>query len=279
MNTGERPEIVVADLGYIGYVRAWKLQEYLMQQATAVKLWNRDHPPPEQKQTRHFLLLCEHNPVYTLGKSGRLDHLLWKEEELLRKGIEVYRINRGGDITYHGPGQITGYPILDLEFFFTDLHRYMRYLEEFIIKTLSEYGIQAGRIPGLTGVWVGHQDERNARKICAFGVHMSRWITMHGFALNVNPRLDMFGGIVPCGLRDRGVTSMALELGVVPDFTEVKNRLIQNFAAQFHATYRVLPPGEIADMLEKAEEISLPVLPLASPDAPRGHTKTEAAHR
>lgn len=249
MNVPERPVIQVLDLGRADYAAAWKLQEWLMGRSMAIKLFNRDHPPELHRPMTHYLLLCEHNPVFTLGKSAREENILADESVLEKLGVQVFRINRGGDVTYHGPGQITGYPILDLEFFFTDLHKYMRSLEEVIIRMLRNFGIQAGRITGLTGVWVDSQHPYQARKICAFGVHMSRWITLHGFGLNVNPRLDMFSHIVPCGIRDKGVTSMALELGYAPSMSEVKTAVLKRFAEVFRADLKPASEQELRDLL------------------------------
>jgi lipoyl(octanoyl) transferase len=175
----------------------------------------------------------EHPHVYTLGKSGELSHLLLDEVALLEKNATFYKINRGGDITYHGPGQLVGYPILDLDNFFTDIHKYLRLLEEAIILTLADYGIAAGRIAGLTGVWLDHVEQKNPRKICALGVKSSRWITMHGFAFNVNSDIDYFGNIVPCGIPDKAVTSMHLELGRPVDEKEVKKSVLRHVVALF----------------------------------------------
>jgi len=163
--------------------------------------------------TPNYLLFCQHPHVYTLGKSGAAQNLLLNSEGLQEKGIEFFHINRGGDITYHGPGQLVGYPIFDLENFFTDIHRYMRTIEEAVIRTLADYGLKAGRMKGLTGVWLDHEGGPKPRKICAIGVKMSRWVSMHGFALNVNTDLAYFSYIVPCGITDKAVTSLAAELG------------------------------------------------------------------
>jgi lipoyl(octanoyl) transferase len=178
-------------------------------------------------------LFVEHPHVFTLGKSGDHANLLLDDEALQNVGARFYEINRGGDITYHGPGQIVGYPIFDLEYFFTDIHKYLRYLEEAIILTLAEYGIQAGRIEGLTGVWLDETDPKRARKIAALGVKCSRWITMHGFAFNVNADLSYFGHIIPCGITDKAVTSMNLELGRSLDMEEVKTKLKKNLEHVF----------------------------------------------
>jgi len=211
------------DCGIITFEKAWKLQSNLLEEKSAKKIQNRSHPEEAKEPIPNHLLFCEHNHVYTLGKSGSEENLLLHLGELGNQGIEFFKINRGGDITYHGPGQLTGYPILDLEQFFTDIHKYMRFLEDVIIKTCAHYGIDAGRIPGLTGVWVNWKTPETGRKICALGVHMSRWITMHGFGLNVNTDLRYFENIIPCGITDKGVTSIAHELGRTMDMNEVKS--------------------------------------------------------
>lgn len=223
--------ILFSNLGRISYKKAWDMQELLFAETQAVKVRNRTNEVPEK--TKHHLLFCEHNPVYTLGKSGKMQHVLLNEDALARRGIEFFKINRGGDITYHGPGQIVGYPILDLEYFFTDIHRYMRNLEEIMILTLADFGILAGRIEGLTGVWLDKDIPAKTRKICAFGVKCSRWVTMHGWALNVNTELDYFNFIIPCGITDKAVTSMQKELGRVVDMEEVSVKLKSNFAKVF----------------------------------------------
>lgn len=183
--------------------------------------------------TTNYLLFVEHPHVYTLGKSGELTHLLLDEAQLAEKQARFYKINRGGDITYHGPGQLVGYPLLDLDNFFTDIHKYLRLLEEAIILTLADYGVAAGRIEGLTGVWLDHEKRMNPRKICALGVKSSRWVTMHGFAFNVNADLSYFGNIVPCGIADKAVTSLHLELGRPVDELEVKEKVKQHLADLF----------------------------------------------
>lgn len=222
-------------LGLIDYQQAWDLQEKLFAEVVAVKVANRGISPESQTPTPNHLLFCEHPHVYTLGKSGKLENLLLNEEGLGEVQASFYKINRGGDITYHGPGQLVGYPILDLDNFFTDIHRYMRTLEEAIIRTLADYGLNAGRIEGLTGVWLDYETQRrsarrsaarqNPRKICALGVKASRWVTMHGFALNVNTDLNYFNHIVPCGIEDKAVTSMQQELGEVVDTKTVEEKL------------------------------------------------------
>ncbi len=218
-------------LGIVDYQRAWDYQQTLFAQTVQQKVDNRKHD--HQQPTTNYLLFCQHPPVYTLGKSGQAAHLLLSELELRALGAQFYRINRGGDITYHGPGQLVGYPILDLDHFFTDIHRYLRLLEEAVICTLADHGIRAGRIDGLTGVWLDHERQAHPRKICALGVKASRWVTMHGFALNVNTDLRYFNHIVPCGIADKAVTSMAQELGQTPDMKEVEASLRRHLTALF----------------------------------------------
>src|SRR6187402_2302874 len=198
--------IQLQDLGNKDYKETWEYQEELFKGIVDLKIQNRREE--NTVETPNYLLFVEHPHVYTLGKSGDLENLLLSEKQLEAKGATFYKINRGGDITYHGPGQIVGYPILDLENFFTDIHQYMRLLEESVIQTLAEFDISAGRIPGLTGVWLDIDDPRKARKICALGVKTSRWVTMHGFALNINTNLQYFDYIVPCGIQDKAVTSL-----------------------------------------------------------------------
>ena len=225
------------DMGRIAYSEAWDLQTYLHESIKERKITARR--AKLEYATDHHLLFCEHDPVYTLGKSGKLDHLLLNNSSLKKKGISFFKINRGGDITYHGPGQITAYPILDLDFFFNDIHKYVRYLEQIVIDTLTTYNIVGQRIEGFTGVWISHKD--HFRKICAIGVHLSRWITMHGIALNVNTDLDYFEHIVPCGIAesDMEVTSMANELERKIDINEVKTELKKNFSKQFDFRYKL----------------------------------------
>lgn len=232
-------EVRFQDLGQIRYADAWDYQKERHQELVARKLENRNRPQEVEPQ-RHYLLFCEHPPVYTLGKSGSVDHLLLSEEQLVQQGFEFFKINRGGDITYHGPGQIVGYPILDLDCFFTDVHRYVRYLEEAIIRTIAEYGLNGQRIEGYTGVWLDPEDGGPRRKICAIGVHLSRWVTMHGFAFNVNSDLSHFGHIVPCGIQDddKAVTSLQVELGRKMDMEEVKAKVRHHLADLFGYHYR-----------------------------------------
>ena len=221
------------DLGLIDYAEAWDMQTRLFQATIDRKLANRNLPTEDQQATEDHLLFCEHPHVYTLGKSGMQSHLLLNEEGLRAKSVQFFPIDRGGDITYHGPGQLVGYPIFDLDQHFTDIHRYLRTLEEAIIGTLETYGIKAGRITGQTGVWIDEAEPLKARKICAFGIRASRWVTMHGFAFNVNTDLAYFGHIIPCGIADKGVTSLAKELGREVDMGEVKARLKMELANLF----------------------------------------------
>lgn len=220
-------------LGVIDYQEAWDFQTQLFDEIVARKISNRERSAEEQLATENHLIFCQHPHVYTLGKSGKIEHLLLDESQLSEKEATFYKINRGGDITYHGPGQLVGYPILDLDNFFTDIHKYMRLLEESIILTLADYGISAGRIEGLTGVWLDFVEKRNPRKICAMGVKSSRWVTMHGFALNVNTDLSYFGNIVPCGIDDKAVTSMEMEVRKPLDINEVANCLKKHLAKLF----------------------------------------------
>jgi lipoyl(octanoyl) transferase len=221
------------DWGLIDYKEAWDKQEELFKQKVDQKFSNRNLPDNEQAKIEHHLIFCEHPHVYTLGKSGSVENLLVDDEQLKTLEATYYPINRGGDITYHGPGQIVGYPVLDLDQFFTDIHKYLRLLEEAVIVTLAEYGIKGERFEGFTGVWLDVDDKLKARKICAMGVRCSRWITMHGFAFNINTNLDYFKNIVPCGIDDKQVTSLQKELGHEVDFEEAKNKLKKNIATIF----------------------------------------------
>lgn len=226
----QNKKVTFIDWGLVDYQEAWDRQEDIFNKILAVKHDNRVNNT--ELPTDNFLIFNEHPHVYTLGKSGKPEHLLLDEEALEKKEATYYKINRGGDITYHGPGQIVGYPILDLDNFFTDIHLYLRTLEEAIILTLNDYGIQAGRYPSFTGVWIDADNEK-ARKICAMGVRASRWVTMHGFAFNVNADLDYFGNIVPCGIDNKDVTSMERELGYKPNIDEVKDKLKGHIANLF----------------------------------------------
>ena len=225
--------VLFQDLGLIDYAQAWDLQTRLFQATIDRKVANRNLPEDQQVLTEDHLLFCEHPHVYTLGKSGKQAHLLLNEQGLRDRGVQFFPIDRGGDITYHGPGQVVGYPIFDLDHHFTDIHRFLRTLEEAVIGTLEAYGIKAGRIEDLTGVWLDWTEPLKARKICAFGIRASRWVTMHGFAFNVNTDLGFFENIVPCGITDKGVTSMAKELGGEVDIEEVKQRLRLELADLF----------------------------------------------
>jgi lipoyl(octanoyl) transferase len=222
------------DLGLMDYQEAWEYQGELFEKTIAIKTSNRKLEEEQQQITENYLIFLEHPHVYTLGKSGSEDNLLLDEDGLKEKEATYYKINRGGDITYHGPGQIVGYPILDLDNFFTDIHKYLRLLEEAVILTLKDYGIESGRIKGLTGVWLDYEeDAENPRKICALGVKSSRWVTMHGFAFNVNTDLDYFKNIIPCGIDDKAVTSMEAELGKKQNMQEVEEKLKQHIADLF----------------------------------------------
>ena len=226
----QNKQVEFIDWGLMDYQDAWDKQEEIFAKTLAIKHDNRVNNT--QSITPNYLIFTEHPHVYTLGKSGHLEYLLLDEAGLKEKEATFYKINRGGDITYHGPGQIVGYPILDLDNFFTDIHLYLRTLEEAIILTLADYGIVAGRYPGYTGVWLDPDNDK-ARKICAMGVRASRWVTMHGFAFNVNADLDYFGNIVPCGIDDKDVTSMERELGQKVEIEEVKLKLKNHLAELF----------------------------------------------
>lgn len=224
--------VIYKDLGLKDYKETWDYQNELFQGILDVKIDNRKNDT--NKSTSNYLLFTEHPHVYTLGKSGDFNNLLLNPKQLEAKGISYHKTNRGGDITYHGPGQIVGYPILDLDHFFHDIHLYMRKLEEVIILTLADYGLKGERSKGETGVWLD-VGTPFARKICAFGVRASRWVTMHGFALNVNPNLGYFDHIIPCGIRGKGVTSMEAELDEKIPLEEVKTKLLNHFSDVFEA--------------------------------------------
>lgn len=229
-----RAKVIYQNLGVVDYKEAWDYQEQLFASTIAQKIANRD--AEEIIPTNNYMLFCQHPHVYTLGKSGKESHLLLDEAGLKEKEATYYKINRGGDITYHGPGQLVVYPILDLDHFFSDIHKYLRFLEEAVIQTIADYGIVGERIDGLTGVWVG-ADTDNPRKICAFGVKCSRWVTMHGIGFNVNSNLEYFKNIVPCGIDDKAVTSMKHELGHELDFVEVAQKLKSKLAELFEFDY------------------------------------------
>ncbi len=232
-------KVYFQDLGSRQYKNAWDYQESILQKNVAVKTKIREAeelnlPVSHLPVTQHYFLMVEHPHVYTLGKSGHIENVLLSEESLAQRGIEFFRTNRGGDITYHGPGQIVGYPILDLEKFYTDIGKYLRNVEEIIIATLGEYGLKAERSPGETGVWLDPFKKGRERKICAIGVRTSRWITMHGFALNVNTDLSYFNNIIPCGIQNKQVTSLQKELGKEIAVEKVKEQLKKNFERIFN---------------------------------------------
>lgn len=228
------PEVIFKDLGLIDYKKAWDYQEELFKGIVDLKIRIRKGESTET--TKNYLLFCEHPHVYTLGKSGSEENLLLNEHGLEENDASFYRINRGGDITYHGPGQLVAYPIFDLDHFFPDIHKYMRYLEEAVIKTLAELGIEGGRVEGLTGVWI-EGDTPRARKICAMGVKSSRWVTMHGIGFNINSDLSYFSHIIPCGIEDKAVTSIERELGHKVNMKEVAEILKAKLAEQFGYSY------------------------------------------
>jgi len=227
-------KVILQDLGLKDYKETWDYQEKLFQGIIDLKIDNRRNDT--NHKTPNYFLFVEHPHVYTLGKSGDMSNLLLNEEQLSKKGATFYKINRGGDITYHGPGQIVGYPILDLDNFFTDIHKYLRFLEEVIIKTLAEYGIKSERSEGETGVWLD-VGTPFARKICAMGVRTSRWVTMHGFALNVNTNLGYFDNIIPCGIKGKAVTSIEAELNKKLPLDEVKTKILKNFKKLFEVEF------------------------------------------
>ena len=227
MNT----KVTYQNLGLVPYKKAWDLQEKYFAEILAIKQVNRKFE--ENKPTKNYLLFCEHPPVYTLGKSGKSSHLLINEEQLKAKGAEFFHINRGGDITFHGPGQITGYPILDLDNFNLSIKDYIFGLEEVLIRVLTHYNIDADRSAGETGVWIDIENPLKARKIGAIGARISQLVTMHGFALNVNTNLEFYNHIIPCGIADKGVTSLQKELGKTIAIEEVKNLLLKEFVSEF----------------------------------------------
>lgn len=223
--------VSVINLERISYSEAWTKQDEFFKTIVEIKNENRNNDN-NALLTPNFILSCEHFPVYTIGKSGKISHLLIGKEELKSKGVEFFETNRGGDITFHGLGQLVIYPILDLENFFTDIHKYLRFLEESVILTLAEYGIEAGRFDGLTGVWI-EPNSINPRKICAMGVRTSRWVSMHGLALNVNTDLSYFSNIIACGIEGKAVTSLEKELNMKINLKEVQDKLIKNLALVF----------------------------------------------
>jgi lipoyl(octanoyl) transferase len=229
------PKVIFKDLGLIDYKECWDYQTNLFDSIVQQKIYNRRNPE-NRKNTENYLLFCEHPHVFTLGKSGSEENLLIKGDQLVEKKASYYKINRGGDITYHGPGQLVVYPIFDLDHFFTDIHKYLRYLEEAVILTLQEYGVKGERVDGLTGVWIDGELP-SARKICAIGVKSSRWVTMHGIGFNINSHLDYFNYIVPCGIDDKAVTSLEKELAQAIDMQELKSKLKINLANLFNFDY------------------------------------------
>ena len=237
-------QVIFTDLGRMEYQKAWDLQEQLMRENVEAKVSQRNDPSATV-HVKNYLLFVEHPAVYTLGKSGNPDHILLSNDELERKGISFFHTNRGGDITFHGEQQIVGYPILDLEQFYTDIGRYLRDLEEVIIRTCADYGIQAERSAGETGVWIEPNVPGNERKICAMGVRTSRWITMHGFAFNVNTDLSYFNNIIPCGIVNKQVTSLKKELGRDIEIEEVKSKLRTHFSNVFNV--QLLSANEVTD--------------------------------
>jgi lipoyl(octanoyl) transferase len=244
----EKQEVIFRELGVMDYQTAWDYQEKLLKENVKRKslvyslepgvITNRPQGPDTQLQTQHYLLFVEHPAVYTLGKSGNKENVLLNSDELNERDIQFFNSNRGGDITFHGPGQVVGYPILDLEKFYTDIGKYLRNLEEVIILTMAEYGIKGDRSSGETGVWIEPGLPGKERKICAIGVRCSRWITMHGFAFNVNTDLSYFNHIIPCGIVNKQVTSLEKELGSKVDMEEVKQRVKRNFEKVFNAELR-----------------------------------------
>ena len=225
-------KILVRDIGRHSFLEAWKYQEKIFQKIINQKVQNRSKF--KKIETKNFLILTEHNHVYTIGKSGDVSNLLIDKNELTKREIEYYEINRGGDITYHGPGQIMVYPILDLDNFFTDINLYLRKLEDVVIYTLKSYDLKGFTIKGETGVWVKDKNGLS-KKICAFGIRASRWVTMHGLCLNVNPDLSYFDFIIPCGIKDKGVTSLSHLKKEIIDINQVKSKLVENFELVFNA--------------------------------------------
>ena len=230
----DKQTVIFKDLGIIEYKTAWDYQEGLLQDNVRIKSELRNDESQKSKlKTQNYFLICEHPPVYTLGKSGKKEHVLMSDDELAENNIAFFNTNRGGDITFHGLQQIVGYPILDLEKYYTDIGRYLRDLEELIILTIAEYGIKGGRSKGETGVWIDAGIPGKERKICAIGVRCSRWITMHGFAMNVNTDLDYFNHIIPCGIENKQVTSIEKELGHAVDYADAKEKVKRNFEKVF----------------------------------------------
>lgn len=225
-------KIILRDIGKSSFSDAWEYQEDIFKKIIDQKIKNRSNE--NKMETNNFLIITEHEPVYTIGKSGDISNLLLNDDEMKTQGIEFYKINRGGDITYHGPGQIMGYPIIDLDNFFTDINLYLRKLEEVIINTLKSYDLEGFTIKGETGVWV-KDNNGLSKKVCAFGIRASRWVTMHGFSFNVNPELNYFKNIIPCGITDKGVTSVSELINRNIEMNEIKQILYKNFAESFSA--------------------------------------------
>ena len=225
-------KIILRDIGKSSFSDAWEYQEDIFKKIIDQKIKNRSNE--NKMETNNFLIITEHDPVYTIGKSGNISNLLLNDDEMKTQGIEFYKINRGGDITYHGPGQIMGYPIIDLDNFFTDINLYLRKLEEVIINTLKSYDLEGFTIKGETGVWV-KENNGLSKKVCAFGIRASRWVTMHGFSFNVNPELNYFKNIIPCGITDKGVTSVSELKNRNIEMNEIKQILYKNFAESFNA--------------------------------------------
>jgi lipoyl(octanoyl) transferase len=225
-------KIILRDIGKSSFSDAWEYQEDIFKKIIDQKIKNRSNE--NKMETNNFLIITEHDPVYTIGKSGDISNLLLNDDEMKTQGIEFYKINRGGDITYHGPGQIMGYPIIDLDNFFTDINLYLRKLEEVIINTLESYDLEGFTIKGETGVWV-KDNNGLSKKVCAFGIRASRWVTMHGFSFNVNPELNYFKNIIPCGITDKGVTSVSELKNRNIEMNEIKQILYKNFAESFSA--------------------------------------------
>ena len=225
-------KVKLVNKGLIDYKKCWDFQASIFDEIIQNKIAIRKGEI-KKRYTNNFLIFCEHPHVYTLGKTGDKDNLLVDEAILKSKGVSYYHINRGGDVTYHGPGQLVGYPILDLDNFFTDINKYLRFLEEAVILTLKDYGVKSGRVEGATGVWIDGENPLIARKICAIGVKLSRWVTMHGFAFNVNTNLDYFNNIVPCGITNRSVTSLQKELGKSQDIYEVQRKVVFHLKSLF----------------------------------------------
>ena len=225
-------KIILRDIGKSSFSDAWEYQEDIFKKIIDQKIKNRSNE--NKMETNNFLIITEHDPVYTIGKSGDISNLLLNDDEMKKQGIEFYKINRGGDITYHGPGQIMGYPIIDLDNFFTDINLYLRKLEEVIINTLKSYDLEGFTIKGETGVWV-KDNNGLSKKVCAFGIRASRWVTMHGFSFNVNPELNYFKNIIPCGITDKGVTSVSELKNRNIEMNEIKQILYKNFAESFSA--------------------------------------------